>query len=60
MCVLHNTLDTSLLNMPIGLSIGWGIATCKSIPITICNRRVRMSIDACFFRQKIQRENLVQ
>ena len=50
------TLDNSLLNMLIGLSIGWGIANCKSILIvTSNNRKVKMSIDTCFFHHKVQR-----
>ena len=54
---INHTLDNSLLNMPIGLSIGWGIANRKSTPIITCNRRVKMSIDArtCFFNQKVRR-----
>ena len=53
-----HTLDSSLLNVPIGLSIGWGIANCKSIPIVTCNRRVKMPIGTrtCFFNQKVQRD----
>ena len=47
--VSNHTLDNSLLNMPIGLSIGWGIAyryvlpaaiggwNCLSIPISVTN-----------------------
>ena len=54
-CDPHHTLDNSLLNVPIGLSIGWGMKNCKSIPIVTCNRRVQMSIDTCFFNQEVQR-----
>ena len=40
---LCNTLDNSLLNVPITIRLAY----CVSIPIVTCNSRVKLSIDTC-------------